>query len=362
MAPVTMMRTVRPQVSRAIPAASEKSRLIAKSIVRAFESAAEALVEQSQLGELDPVAGNGDHGRVMVRGSRAAVSAAQGAVADDAGAATTLLLAADAWSDGAGAPRGYPLWGAGLRAAALVMSDESVSSKTAASALRAALDAVTAHGNARLGDKTLVDAFLPFVESFDNDVQAGLPLGPAWVNAADVATRSAEATASLTPRLGRARPLATLRLWPTTALAGPQWTRARSCTRTVCDRGRTARLLEAHGVTVVHPKVGDLVISYAIAVSMVTPLRLDVQLEHPWTLPARTGSSAKATRSTSVRRGRSESGHGGKQTASGAQSRGQPVRLAGCCAALVAIRETAKNVSHLDAIAHSSSTGRHHRG
>ena len=208
MEPVPAARPIQPAVARAIPAASEASRLIAKSIVAALESAAESLAQhEADLNQLDAVAGNGDHGRVMVRGSRAAAAAAQRAVAEDAGAATTLLLAADAWSDRAGGTSGA-LWGAALRAAARVMSDDTVSPHTATTALRAALDAVTAYGNARLGDKTLVDAFLPFVESFEQDVQAGLPLGAAWVNAADAAARAADATASLTPRLGRARPLA----------------------------------------------------------------------------------------------------------------------------------------------------------
>ena len=208
MEPVPAARPIQPPVARAIPAASEASRLIAKSIVAAMESTAESLAEhEAELNQLDAVAGNGDHGRVMLRGARAAAAAAQRAVADEAGAATTLLLAADAWSDRAGGTSGA-LWGAGLRAGARVMSDETISPDTATTALRAALDAVTAYGNARLGDKTLVDAFLPFVDSFDDDMQAGLPLGAAWVNAADVAARSADATASLTPRLGRARPLA----------------------------------------------------------------------------------------------------------------------------------------------------------
>jgi dihydroxyacetone kinase len=208
MEPVPAARPIQPPVARAIPAASEASRLIAKSIVAAMESTAESLAEhEAELNQLDAVAGNGDHGRVMLRGARAAAAAAQRAVADDAGAATTLLLAADAWSDRAGGTSGA-LWGAGLRAGARVMSDETISPDTATIALRAALDAVTAYGNARLGDKTLVDAFLPFVDSFDDDMQAGLPLGAAWVNAADAAARSADATASLTPRLGRARPLA----------------------------------------------------------------------------------------------------------------------------------------------------------
>ena len=208
MEPVPAARPIQPPVARAIPAASEASRLIAKSIVAAMESTAESLAEhEAELNQLDAVAGNGDHGRVMLRGARAAAAAAQRAVADDAGAATTLLLAADAWSDRAGGTSGA-LWGAGLRAGARVMSDETISPDTATTALRAALDAVTAYGNARLGDKTLVDAFLPFVDSFDDDMQAGLPLGAAWVNAADAAARSAAPTESLTPRRGRARPLA----------------------------------------------------------------------------------------------------------------------------------------------------------
>jgi dihydroxyacetone kinase len=209
MEPVTATaRTVRLPAVRSIPAASPASRFVAKSVVAALESVAESLADhEAELGQLDAFAGNGDHGRVMTRGARAAVAAARRAVADDAGAATTLLLAADAWSDRAGGTSGA-LWGAGLRAAARVMSDDEVPSGIATTALRAALDAVTAYGNARLGDKTLVDAFLPFVESFEVDILAGLPVGAAWVNAAAAAARSADATSSLTPRLGRARPLA----------------------------------------------------------------------------------------------------------------------------------------------------------
>jgi dihydroxyacetone kinase len=209
MEPVTATaRTVRLPAARTIPAASAASRLVAKNIVAALESAAESLSEhEAELGQLDSFAGNGDHGRVMTRGARAAVAAARRAVADDAGASTTLLLAADAVSDRAGGTSGA-LWGAGLRASARVMSDDEVPSGIATTALRAALDAVTAYGNARLGDKTLVDAFLPFVESFEVDILAGLPVGAAWVNAAAAAARSADATSSLTPRLGRARPLA----------------------------------------------------------------------------------------------------------------------------------------------------------
>jgi dihydroxyacetone kinase len=201
-------RPVQTPVARVVPEASADSQEIAKRIHVALESVADSLTEhETELGELDSVAGNGDHGRVMARGARSAAAAAARAVAEGAGASTTLLHAADAWSDRAGGSSGA-LWGSGLRAGAGVLSDEEISPVVARTAPRAALDAVTAYGNARLGDKTVVDAFLPFVESLEADLLAELPLGAAWVNAAAAAARAAEATASLSPRLGRARPLA----------------------------------------------------------------------------------------------------------------------------------------------------------
>jgi dihydroxyacetone kinase len=202
-------RPIQMPVARIIPDASTDSQELAKRIHIALESVADALAEhETELAELDSVAGNGDHGMVMRRGARAAAAAAARAVAEGAGAGTTLLHAADAWSDRAGGSSGA-LWGTGLRAGAAVLSDETVPAIVARTAPRAALDAVTAYGNARLGDKTIIDAFLPFVESLEADLIAELPVGAAWVNAASAAARSAEATASLSPRLGRARPLAT---------------------------------------------------------------------------------------------------------------------------------------------------------
>ncbi|CAM3505798.1 DAK2 domain-containing protein [Paracoccus nototheniae] len=72
---------------------------------------------------------------------------------------------------------------------------------------RAGLDAVTRLGGARPGDKTLVDAFAPFADGLDR-LAANTPLPEAWAAAAAAATEAAEATARLSPRLGRARPLA----------------------------------------------------------------------------------------------------------------------------------------------------------
>lgn len=72
----------------------------------------------------------------------------------------------------------------------------------------AALDAVMRLGGARPGDKTLVDAFVPFVAALETARADGLALMDAWRKASITCEEAAQATAPLAPRLGRARPLA----------------------------------------------------------------------------------------------------------------------------------------------------------
>src|SRR5690606_15762316 len=87
-----------------------------------FEAALEALVDalrgaEHELAELDAVAGDGDHGRGMLRGATAALEAARTALADGSGARGVLGAAGSAWADRAGGTSGV-LWGAMLRAIA----------------------------------------------------------------------------------------------------------------------------------------------------------------------------------------------------------------------------------------------------
>ncbi|HEX4092969.1 MAG TPA: DAK2 domain-containing protein, partial [Trebonia sp.] len=63
-------------------------------------------------------------------------------------------------------------------------------------------------GGAALGDKTMVDALVPFGAALAAGVDAGLPVGQAWSEAVAAAEQAAAATAGLAPRIGRARPLA----------------------------------------------------------------------------------------------------------------------------------------------------------
>jgi dihydroxyacetone kinase len=163
---------------------------------------------EEELGLIDARAGDGDHGQGMVRGCTAALEAAREAVAGKAGAASVLATAGDAWADRAGGTSGV-IWGLALRAWSTSFSDhEAIDGKSVVEGARVSLEAVMRLGQAKLGDKTLVDAFIPFVDMLEASYAAGLTLAEAWAEAAITAAKAAEDTAPLTPRLGRARPLA----------------------------------------------------------------------------------------------------------------------------------------------------------
>ena len=190
----------------AAPATDESRRAaaVAVALLRAVEGVVDRHADE--LGRLDAVAGDGDHGIGMRRGSAAAAHAAQEAADAGAGAGATLLAAGDGWADRAGGTSGA-LWGVALRAVGAEVGDHRApDAATVAAGVQRAADAVVRLGKAAVGDKTMVDAVLPFAEELRTRVAEGLPLADAWSSAARVATRAAEATADLVPRLGRARP------------------------------------------------------------------------------------------------------------------------------------------------------------
>jgi dihydroxyacetone kinase len=190
-------------------AATQNSRDYAVNCAAALGAAKEALHDaESHLGDMDAVAGDGDHGRGMVRGIDAATSAAAKALAGGAGAGDMLGAAGDAWADKAGGTSGV-LWGAGLRALGESLgNDQAPGPAELAAGVTAFAARIIELGKAELGDKTMVDALLPFAESFGKLVSNGILPELAWAEAAAAATSAARATASLRPLKGRARPLA----------------------------------------------------------------------------------------------------------------------------------------------------------
>jgi len=201
---------VEPSADRHVrPRATEASRRVGEQVLSALEAVHGTVVEHlDELGRLDAVAGDGDHGIGMQRGASAAVGAAERAVEAAGGAGTVLASAADAWSDRAGGTSGV-LWGLALTALAESIGDEEAPTPPRlAAAVRSAVDRIAEFGRAQRGDKTMLDAMIPFADVLERRTAGGDGIRRAWREAAGAATVAASATASLTPRIGRARPLA----------------------------------------------------------------------------------------------------------------------------------------------------------
>ena len=193
-----------------ISESSDRSKIYAERVLEIMKSVGLKLEEvELELGRIDAVAGDGDHGRGMVKGVQAAIEAASEAVRDGAGVQDTLTVAGEAWSSKAGGTSGA-LWGAWLKAVGLSLGDPSsgLAPTDVAAAMAAGADAVMTLGKAHVGDKTMVDSLVPFVETLSTELAKGSLLKKAWQRASDKATQAAAETSKLSPKIGRARPLA----------------------------------------------------------------------------------------------------------------------------------------------------------
>ena len=159
---------------------------------------------ESELGRIDAIAGDGDHGVGMRNGIDAACEAANPSV----GLARMLADAGDAWSEKAGGTSGA-LWAAALRALGRAIDDETREPRDLVGAgAEAVLATITERGGAAVGDKTMVDALDPYVRVLTERLAEGDRIPAALETAARAASDAAAATTALRPALGRARPLA----------------------------------------------------------------------------------------------------------------------------------------------------------
>ncbi len=196
----TTVLTSAPEPVKVTEQGSDESKAVAAKIVSVLETIADSLAQaEEQLGKIDAVAGDGDHGIGMHRGSKSALAQAKTLLEEGGGAATVLAGAGDSWSASAGGTSGA-LWGALLTAFGRVLGDtDAADDATLVQAAKAARDAVVRLGGAKVGDKTMIDAFDPAVAKLE---ETG-----SWQEAADAAKAGAESTKDLVAKLGRARPL-----------------------------------------------------------------------------------------------------------------------------------------------------------
>ena len=170
------------------------------SWMREIEASVRA--ERDHLVQLDAAIGDADHGINMTRGFEAVVKA----LAADAGLppGKLLVLAGRTLVSTVGGASG-PLWGSALRSGGRTLGDQAAfDGPQLVEVLAAALASVKDLGTASLGDKTMVDALEPAVETLRERIAAGDTLTQAIEDAASAAEAGMRATIPLQARKGRA--------------------------------------------------------------------------------------------------------------------------------------------------------------
>ena len=187
---------------------SAESRGQADRLAEVLAVIAETAVQyEPELGRIDAVAGDGDHGQGMVLGSSGALNAARTALKAGAGASTLLVRAGAQWAESAGGTSGA-LWGSALTAVGGEFRDTNVTDASGVvRAVTAGIDAVLRLGGAVPGDKTMVDALVPFRDTLRASFETGQGLPASWTVADEAADAAAQATAGIIARRGRSRVL-----------------------------------------------------------------------------------------------------------------------------------------------------------
>src|ERR1700694_4225635 len=136
--------------------------------------AASVRAEREYLVQLDAAIGDGDHGINLNRGFDAVVRALS--ADEDSPPGKLLILAGKTLISAVGGASG-PLWGSALRRAGRTLGDKpTFEAEQLVVAMEAALAAVQDLGQAKPGDKTMVDALAPAVGALREGVAAGQPL------------------------------------------------------------------------------------------------------------------------------------------------------------------------------------------
>ena len=170
------------------------------SWMREMETSVRA--ERDHLVQLDAAIGDGDHGTNMNRGFEAVVQA----IGADNGSppGRLLIIAGRTLVSTVGGASG-PLWGSALRSGGRVLGDQTTfDGAQLAEVLAAALASVKDLGTAARGDKTMVDALEPAVETLRKRIAEGEPLDRALDEAALAAESGMRSTIPLLAKKGRA--------------------------------------------------------------------------------------------------------------------------------------------------------------
>ena len=170
-----------------------------------FAAISDAMVlEKDRLCELDGVIGDADHGIAMELGFSAAAKAVR--ALDLASAEPTLVFntAAKSFLNAVGASSG-PLYAtAFMRAGAAVKGKPVLEEGDFAQAFIAMARGIQERGKAEIGEKTMIDAWLPAADACEAALSTGRSLSECLAAALSAAEVGAEATKAILASKGRA--------------------------------------------------------------------------------------------------------------------------------------------------------------
>jgi dihydroxyacetone kinase-like protein len=161
-----------------------------------------AVENEKYFGDLDAVVGDGDFGYSMARGFELVLRDWDGFDRSDIG--TFLKKIAVVITSRIGGTSG-PIWGtAFLRAGATAGSVATLEPAQVVAMLRASIEGIKARGRSDVGDKTLLDALVPTVDTIEIHVGQGHDPATTLRAAAVTARERAEATRPMQAMRGRA--------------------------------------------------------------------------------------------------------------------------------------------------------------
>jgi dihydroxyacetone kinase phosphoprotein-dependent L subunit len=161
-----------------------------------------AVDNEKYFGELDAVVGDGDFGYSMARGFELVIQNWDDFDRTDIG--TFLKKIAVAITSRIGGTSG-PIWGtAFLRAGAAAGPAVKLEPAQIVAMLRASIEGIKARGRSDIGDKTLLDALVPAVDTIEEHIGQGHDSATTLRAAAVTAREQAEATRPMQAMRGRA--------------------------------------------------------------------------------------------------------------------------------------------------------------
>jgi dihydroxyacetone kinase-like protein len=174
------------------------------AVAAMLRSAAELVIaKEPVLTKADQAIGDGDHGIGMARGCKAALAALDG-IGDATTPKAAFIAVGRAILASTGGAAGA-VFGTFFQATGKAIAADSVDREGLAFAFDEGAKAVMTRGKAKPGDKTMLDAVLPAIESLRDGGDADFAvLGQ---RAAAAARRGAKATANMVAGTGRAKML-----------------------------------------------------------------------------------------------------------------------------------------------------------